>query len=261
MCADFTTDINTRRNCWEAPPCKDVLCYFKCPQFNVITPDSEALHYISITAFGTDGLLVDSWSLYKKGKFVRSWWSNNRGAVCLSDQYDYPCWPNITNAGMAVSRVRLYMSLEIERQNVPDLDTDWGYILYDILHDCKSPDQCKTLLCPNGTCWSPNPLLTMKMVDQDLMESHGLVDTVYSIEVEVINILRDIKQVLFEWTPGYDPGGLSVAHVYGTLDNLCMTDCSCFLGHLSSTAFEQMAKHRNHLMYCIQYQGHITSLC
>jgi hypothetical protein len=58
--------------------------------------------------------------------------------------------------------------------------------LYDILHDCKSPDQCKTLLCPNGTCWSPNPLLTMKTVDQDLMESHGLVDTVYSIEVEVI---------------------------------------------------------------------------
>ena len=128
VCADFTTDINTRKNCWEAPPCKDVLCYFKCPQFNVITPDSEALHYISITAFGTDGLLVDSWSLYKKGKFVRSWWSNNRGAVCLSDQYDYPCWPNITNAGMAVSGVRLYMSLEIARQNVPDLDTDWGYI-------------------------------------------------------------------------------------------------------------------------------------
>ena len=46
--------------------------------------------------------------LYRKGEFIRSWWSNNGGAICLSDSHDDPCWPGIAGAEFAVKGVKLY---------------------------------------------------------------------------------------------------------------------------------------------------------
>jgi hypothetical protein len=91
-------------------------------------PDSEVLNDIRIIAFGNDGLLVDSWLLYRKGKFARSWWSNNGGAICLSGSHDDPCWPGISGAEFAVKGVKLYMSSD-----------EWEKILYDSAEPSISP--------------------------------------------------------------------------------------------------------------------------
>ena len=62
------------------------------------------------------------------------WWVEDGGAVCISDQYNDECWPEIEGAAYAVNGVRLFMTGESEN------------ILYASL-DCKTSEQCKSGKC------------------------------------------------------------------------------------------------------------------
>ena len=130
-----------------------------CPEFYFSIPQSESLLFLSVTNNGNDALLVDRWELKEVNSGVtQSWWADNGGARCISNQHDEGCWPDINDADIAVWGVRLFMSLEVAQQYDSSLTEPWTNVLYETGHACtpsESFDQCSNFnTCLAGVCSS-----------------------------------------------------------------------------------------------------------
>ena len=147
VCAKFFTRTDYyHEDCRQEPD--------SCPEFHIHIPDTESLLYISVYTKGEEpegALLVDSWELKKDGEFVRTWWGDDDGARCISNQFDHVCWP-ILGAEYPVKGVNLYMTQAIALESDPTIVGDTSSILYENGHGCQVKYQCLSNICAGGIC-------------------------------------------------------------------------------------------------------------